>query len=71
MYINQDDNNKENNSKSEEDLSTYKDEYIELNPNEIKINKYYFPFLTSKIIPINKIKKIELVELNAFNGKYK
>ena len=27
--------------------------------------------MNSKIIPINKIKKIELVELNAFNGKYK
>ena len=61
-----------NNSKLDDDeLSSYKDEYIDLNFNGLTINKYYIPFLTSKFIPINKIKNIQLFELSTFNGKYR
>ena len=49
----------------------YKDEIIELCSKDLKINKYYFPFMTSKVIPIDKIKNIRLTELNTFNGKYR
>ena len=53
-----------------DELSSYKDEYIEVSLNGLKINKYYFPTLTSKIIPIHKIKNINLFELNRLSGKY-
>ena len=53
-----------------DELSSYKDEYIEVSLNGLKINKYYFPTLTSKIIPIHKIKNINLFELNRLTGKY-
>ena len=61
--------NKENEINDE--LSSYKDEYIEVSSNGLKINKYYFPFLNSKTIPISKIKNINLFELNLLTGKYK
>ena len=62
-----------NNEKKErnDELSSYKDEYIEVNQNNLTINKYYFPLFTSKTIPIEKIKNINIFELNAFNGKYR
>ena len=53
------------------ELSSYKDEFIEVSLNGLTINKYYFPLFTSKIIAIEKIKNISLFELNTFNGKYK
>ena len=61
----------ENNIKGRDDeFSSYQDEYIDLNFKGIKINKYYFPTMQSKIIPIYKIKNINLIELNRINGKY-
>ena len=54
-----------------DELSSYKDECIEVSLNGLIINKYYFPLFTSKTIPIEKIKNINIIELNAFNGKYK
>ena len=54
-----------------DELSSYKDEYIEVSLNGLTTYKYYFPLFTSKTIPIEKIKNINIFELNAFNGKYK
>ena len=54
----------------DDELSSYQDEYIDLSFKGIKINKYYFPLLQSKTIPIHKIKNINLIELNRINGKY-
>ena len=63
--------NNNNINLEDDELSSYQDEYIELNSTRLKINKYYLPFLQSKEIPISKIRDIKLVELNLFNGKYK
>lgn len=61
----------ENDAKGRDDeLSSYQDEYIDLSIKGMKINKYYFPLMTCKIIPIHKIKNINLIELNRINGKY-
>ena len=54
-----------------DELSSYKDECIEVSLNGLIINKYYIPLFTSKTIPIEKIKNINMLELNVFNGKYK
>ena len=54
-----------------DELSSYKDECIEVSLNGLTINKYYIPLFTSKTIPIEKIKNINMLELNVFNGKYK
>ena len=54
----------------DDELSTYKDEYIDLSINGLIINKYYFPILTKKFIPIHKIKNINLIEMDRINGKY-
>ena len=66
------DNDNDNEKKERNDeLSSYKDDYIEVNQSGLTINKYYFPLFTSKTIPIEKIKTINIFELNAFNGKYR
>ena len=54
----------------DDELSSYQDEYVDLSFKGLIINKYYFPLLTNKIIPIQKIKNINLIELNRINGKY-
>ena len=54
----------------EDELQSYQDENIEVNMNGLKINKYYFPILTAKIIPIHKIKDIKIIELDRINGRY-
>ena len=54
----------------DDELSSYKDEIVDLSFQGLKINKYYFPTLKMKIIPINKIKNINLIELSRVNGKY-
>ena len=54
-----------------DELSLYKDECIEVSLNGLKINKYYIPLFTSKTIPIEKIKNVNIFELNGFNGKYR
>ena len=61
------DNNKNG---RDDELSTYQDEYIDLSFKGLTINKYYFPILKSKFIPIHKIKSINLIELDRANGKY-
>ena len=55
----------------DDELLSYKDEYIDLSSQGLKIKKYYFPTLSEKIIPINRIKNINLIELGIANGKYK
>ena len=62
-----------NNEKKErnDELSSYKDDYIEVSLNGLIIKKYYFPLFTSKTIPIEKIQNIKIFELNVFSGKYK
>ena len=54
----------------DDQLSSYQDECVNLSFKGLKINKYYIPTLKPKIIPINKIKNINLIELNRINGKY-
>ena len=54
----------------DDELSTYKDEIIDLSFKGLKINKYYYPLSKIKFIPIYKIKNINLIELNRINGKY-
>ena len=56
-------------SKRDEELSSYQDEYIELSSKGLKIYKYYFPLMLSKEIPISEIKDINLIKLNMFNGR--
>ena len=60
------------NDKNERDdeLSSYQDECVDLSFKGLTIYKYYFPVMTSKVIPIHKIKNINLIELNRINGKY-
>ena len=58
-------------NKKEDDLSSYKDKYVDLSFKGLKIESYYIPFLQAKIIPISKISKINLIELNYSNGKYR
>ena len=55
----------------DDELSSYKDENIELSSNGLTIKNYYFPTLGSKTIPIDKIKNVELFELDWVNGKNK
>ena len=57
------------NSAIDDQSTYYKDGNIELNPDGLIIKKYYLPFFSSKLIPINKIKNIQLKELNLLNGK--
>ena len=72
MQEGQNNNFNENDSNArEEKLTSYKDCYIDLSVEELKIYYYYFPFLQTKTIPISKIKNIKLIELNALNGKFK
>ena len=54
----------------DDELSSYQDEYVDLSFKGLIIDKYYFPFMKSKIIPIQKIKNFNLIELNRINGKY-
>ena len=54
----------------DDELSSYQDECVDLSFKGLIINKYYFPLMTSKTIPIQKIKDINLIELNRINGKY-
>ena len=54
-----------------EELLTYKDKFIYLSNEELKINYYYFPFLQTKTIPLSKINNINFIELNFFNGKFR
>ena len=54
----------------DDELSSYQDECVDLNFKGLTIYKYYFPIMTSKVIPIHKIKNINLIELNRINGKY-
>ena len=58
-------------NKKEDDLSSYKDQYVDLSSKGLKIDNYYFPFLQAKNIPISKISNINLIELNHLNGKSK
>lgn len=61
----------ENDTKGRDDqFSSYQDEYVDLSIKGLKINRYYFPLLKDKIIPINKIKNINFIELNRLNGRY-
>ena len=61
----------ENDEDSREDeLQSYQDDNIELSMNGLRINKYYFPTFNFKIIPIHKIKNINIIELDRANGKY-
>ena len=53
----------------DEELSSYKDCYIDLSSEALKIHYYFFPFLQTKTIPISKIKNINLIDLNLLNGK--
>ena len=54
-----------------EELSSYKDTFIDLTKDSLKINYYYFPFLQTKTIPISKINNINLIDLNLLNGKFR
>ena len=61
----------ENNINGRDDeLSSYQDENIDLSFKGLKIKKYYFPTLSMKVIPIYKIKNINLIELDRASGKY-
>jgi hypothetical protein len=55
----------------DDELSSYKDENIEVSSNGLTIKNYYFPTLSSKVIPIDKIKNVDLFELDWLNGKNK
>ena len=55
----------------DEELSSYKDCFIDLSNEELKINYYYFPFLHTKTIPLSKINNINFIELNFLNGKFR
>ena len=54
----------------DENDSNYHDDLIDVNKQSLTIKKYYFPTLSQKIIKINKIKSISMLELNRANGKY-
>ena len=54
-----------------EELLSYKDKFIDLSNEELKINYYYFPFLQTKTIPLSKINNINFIELNFLNGKFR
>ena len=54
----------------EDELQSYQDDNIEVSMNGLRINKYYIPTFKFKIIPINKIKDIKIIELDRVNGKY-
>ena len=60
---------KDKNSAIDDQSTYYKDDNIELSPDGLIIKKYYLPFFSSKLIPINKIKNIQLKELSLLNGK--
>lgn len=49
----------------------YKDEYITITNKELIINKYTLPFFGKKVIKLQKIKKIKIISLGEFSGKYK
>ena len=55
--------------KRDDELSSYQDDYIELNFKGLKIYKYYFPLMKCKEIPISKIKKANLIQLTMLNGR--
>ena len=38
--------------------------------NGLRINKYYFPTWKPKVIPIHKLKDINIIELDRINGRY-
>ena len=62
---------KEDNDYSREDeLQSYHDENIEVDMNGLRINKYYFPTWKPKVIPIHKLKDINIIELDRINGRY-
>ena len=71
MKEEQDKNSENDINKKEDDLSSYKDQYVDLSSKGLKIDNYYFPFLQAKNIPISKISNINLIELNHLNGKSK
>ena len=54
----------------DENDSNYHDDLIDVNKQSLTIKKYYFPTLSQKIIKLNKIKSISMLELNRANGKY-
>ena len=74
MNAEEDDPNRisfENNiSQRDDELSSYKDDLIEVDLNGLKIKKYYIPTFSTKEIPIYKIKDINLIELSRISGKY-
>ncbi len=54
----------------EEDETSYHDNLIDINNNVLTIQKYDFPLFNQKIVKINNIKNIFMIEMNRLNGKY-
>lgn len=52
------------------DSLSYSDEYIDLNEKCLTIKKYIYPFSTEKVIKIEDIKHIEMIEMGRLTGKY-
>jgi hypothetical protein len=49
----------------------YRDSLIEMSEDSLTLYKYYFPSLTSRIIPFGSIAKIEIKEPTFFSGKWR
>ena len=54
----------------EEDETSYHDNLIDINNNVLTIQKYDFPLFNQKIVKINNIKNICMIDMNRLNGKY-
>ena len=54
----------------EEDETSYHDNLIDINNNVLTIQKYDFPLFNQRIVKINNIKNIFMIEMNRGNGKY-
>jgi hypothetical protein len=49
----------------------YQDGLVEISRDTIVFKNYYFPLLTSKIVFIDNIEKVEVKEPSIFTGKYR
>jgi hypothetical protein len=51
--------------------TVYQDSLVEISGDTIVFKNYYFPLLTSKIVFINNIEKVEVQEPSISTGKYR
>ena len=57
-------------TKEEENETSYHDSLIDVNNEVLTIQKYNFPIFDKRIVKINNIKNIFMIEMNRGNGKY-